>query len=115
MYRQFVKNIENYLLINYTENEISNYRYEIVKSFNPLTDINIFKKLEKTNIDEYNEISNLIWKLKENIQKYPSFKVLSWELWGYGFDGEKHDIIDQEKFNEQLKIIDLLLSTTYWC
>ncbi|BEP29543.1 hypothetical protein [Helicovermis profundi] len=115
MYRQFVKNLENFLLINYKENESLNYRYKLVKSLNVLTDINKYNELQKTNIKKYNEISNIIWSLQENTDKYPSFKMFSWELWGYGFDGKKEETLDKEKVDEQLKIIDLLLGTKYWC
>ncbi|GAU76034.1 hypothetical protein F3D3_0630 [Fusibacter sp. 3D3] len=39
--------------------------------------------------------------------------MLSWELWGYGFDGEYHNV-NEDVLEEQLKIIDLLLGTQYW-
>lgn len=45
--------------------------------------------------------------------KYPAFKVFSWELWGYGFDGKYYDV-DEKELEEQLRLIDLLLSTQYW-
>lgn len=114
MYNQFVKNMKHFLELNYSENSEENYRYKIVKSMETLLDIKKFLELKGNDTDKYNEISNIIWEIKDNIAEYPSFKVLSWELWGYGFDGEKHNCNDTSRLNEQLKTIDLLLSTQYW-
>lgn len=112
MYNQFVKNMDWFLELNKGSNG-KNYRYEMVKRLEPLKDINRFKALRHQDVEHYNELLNLIWSIGNNIDKYSSFKSLSWELWGYGFDGEKH-ISNSKDIEEQLKIIDLLLSTQYW-
>lgn len=112
MYNQFVKNMDWFLELNKGSNG-KNYRYEMVKRLEPLKDINRFKALRYQDSEYYNELLNLIWSIGNNIDRYPSFKSLSWELWGYGFDGEKH-ISNSKDIEEQLKIIDLLLSTQYW-
>tara|TARA_Y100001933_G_scaffold246032_1_gene277400 strand:+ start:395 stop:736 length:342 start_codon:yes stop_codon:yes gene_type:complete len=112
MYNQFVKNMDWFLELNKGSNG-KNYRYEMVKRLEPLKDINCFKALRYQDSEYYNELLNLIWSIGDNIDRYPSFKSLSWELWGYGFDGEKH-ISNSKDIEEQLKIIDLLLSTQYW-
>lgn len=114
MYNRFVKNMKHFLQLNYTPDTKSNYRYELVKSMEALTDVNMFLKLKEDDISKYNEISNIIYTIKNNIDKYPSFKVLSWELWGYYFDAQEHECEDKERLKEQLKMIDLLLSTKYW-
>lgn len=114
MYRQFVRNLEYFLELNYSDDTSKNYRYEIAKSIEALSDINKFLELKDKDIEKFKEISNLIWELEENSSKYPSFKTLSWELWGYGFDGEKHTPEDNERLKEQLKTIDLSLGTKYW-
>lgn len=114
MYRQFVSNLEYFLELNYSGDTSINYRYEIAKSIEALSDINIFLELKDKDIEKFNELSNLIWELEEYSFTYPSLKTLSWELWGYGFDGEKHPPKDKERLKEQLKTIDLLLSTQYW-
>jgi len=114
MYKQFVKNMKYFLELNYSEENAENYRYRIVKSMEPLSDVKKFLELKGNDAEKYNEISNIIWAIKGNIAEYPSFRVLSWELWGYGFDGERHDCNDTARLKEQLKTIDLLLSTQYW-
>lgn len=112
MYNQFVKNMDWFLELNKSTND-HNYRYDIVKRLEPLKDINRFKSLKYEDVEYYNELLNLVWSISHSIDKYPSFKALSWELWGYGFDGEQHKV-NYKDLDEQLKIIDLLLSTQYW-
>ena len=114
MYKQFVKNIENFIILNTKAGNTSNYRFEIAESLKNLTDVNKFLELKTVDIDKFNELSNVIWELENNIDKYPAFKVFSWELWGYGFDGKKCESSNKERLSEQLKTIDLLLSTQYW-
>ncbi len=112
MYSQFVKNMEWFLELN-KGGKGQNYRYELVKRLEPLTDIHRFKVLKTDDIEYYNELLNIVWLIGHNIEKYPSFKALSWELWGYGFDGEEHSSNGKD-VDEQLRIIDLLLGTQYW-
>lgn len=87
-----------------------NYRYELVKRLEPLKDINRFKALKSDDIEYYNELQNIVWSIAHNIERYPSFKALSWELWGYGFDGEEHNS-NSKYIDDQLRVIDLLLGT----
>ena len=114
MYRRFVENMRCFLEVNYSKASVENYRYKTVKSMETLLDVKKFLELKGNDIEKYKEISNVIWEINKNIDEYPSFKVFSWELWGYGFDGEKYNCNDISRLNEQLKIIDLLLSTQYW-
>lgn len=118
MYNQFTKNMNNFLLLNKNDehNKAPDYRYNLVKEMEPLVDIDKFNELKEKNSYHYKKLSTLIWEIKEHISKYPAFKTFSWELWGYGFDGEFYNIdISKEELEEKLKLIDLLLSTQYWC
>jgi hypothetical protein len=110
MYNQFTKSIDNFINLNVAKDE---YRYKLVKSIEPLKSIESFLKLKKLDVLEYEKLQQLIWEIGENIDEYPSFKVLSWELWGYGFDGQYNNV-EIDDLEEKLKLIDLLLSTQYW-
>jgi len=112
MYNQFVKNMEWFLELNKGADG-HDYRYKLVKRLKPLTDINEFNRLRYHDINYYNELENLIWAIGHETEKYPSFKALSWELYGYGFDG-KQNHSENKSLSEQLQIIDLLLGTQYW-
>ena len=112
MYNQFVKNMDWFLELNKGTSD-QNYRYELVKRLEPLKDLHKFKSLKYKDVEYYRELMNLIWTISHNTDRYPSFKALSWELWGFGFDGAQHNV-NSKVLDEQMKIIDLLLSTQYW-
>lgn len=112
MYNQFVKNMEWFLELNNGANE-GDYRYALVKKLEPLKDIKQFRQLKSVDEAYYKELMNIIWSIGENADKYPAFKAFSWELWGNGFDGAPHKV-KKETLEDQLKMIDLLLSTQYW-
>ncbi len=113
MYKQFVKNMESFLKLNKPEDNSSNYRFDLVKEIEAIRSIESFNALKKSNLDRYKKISTIIWAVKNNTHRYPAFKSFSWELWGYGFDGKYYEV-NEEELEEQLKLIDLLLSTQYW-
>ncbi len=110
MYNKFSKSIDHFIELNIKEMD---YRYALIKEIEPLKSIVAFKKLESTQPEMYKQLQRLIWEISRNTDKYPSFEVLSWELWGYGFDGKYYDV-DIKNLEEKLKLIDLLLSTQYW-
>ena len=111
MYRQFTKNMKFFLELN--KGEENNYRYNLAKDMDALLDLEDYKSIEFADYERYKRVARLIWSIKDNIERYPSFKVLSWELWGYGFDGDFFDV-NEEELEEQLKLVDLLLGTQYW-
>lgn len=113
MYRQFIKNMDCFLALNKMDEGDKNYRLELVKELEPLKKLELFNALKQNDSKHYQKLSAIIWAVSENSDRYPSFKVLSWELWGYGFDGAYYEV-DSAELEEQLKIIDLLLSTQYW-
>jgi len=115
MYRQFCKNLKNFLVINETESE--NYRYKIGKELEILTNIDLYNQARENNDLLYMQASNFIFEIQKYKDKYPSIKKFLWELWGYGFDEVKFDSIEaeaDEKIEEKVKLIDLLWGTHYW-
>lgn len=63
--------------------------------------------------NRYKKVATLLWAINNSSDCFPSFKAFSWELWGYGFDGQQY-IVDKAELEEQLRLVDLLLSTQYW-
>ncbi len=115
MYRQFCKNLDNFININ--ESPDGNYRLKIAKELKVLTNPNYYKKLMEENNTQYMYISNLIFRFQAYKQDYPSIDKFLWELWGYGFDSIKSDemnIDSEETIYEKVKLLDLLLGTHYW-
>jgi hypothetical protein len=113
MYRQFCKNLKNFLSIN----ESDEYRFKIAKEIEVLADIEAYNKHKEKEDIKYEKITNFIFSISKFQDKYPSLKNFIWELWGYGFDIEKIgdiEIEESEDLVEKVKLIDLLLGTHYW-
>lgn len=113
MYKQFIRNMDSFLKLNEPEGNLLNYRFDLVKEIEVIKSIELFNALKNKDLKRYQKLSTIIWAIKNNTHRYPAFKAFSWELWGYGFDGQYYEV-DEEDLEEQLKLIDLLLSTQYW-
>lgn len=113
MYRQFCKNFKNFLQIN----ESKEYRYKIGSEMEYLMHVDVYTQLKERNNAKYREIANFIFEISQYEDKYPSIKKFVWELWGYGFDIERFNDVEnepRERIEEKVKLIDLLLGTHYW-
>lgn len=80
MYKQFVKNMDWFLELNTNNDYSANYRFDLVKELEAIKSIEEFNELKYKDLNRYYKLSTIIWAINENIYRYPSFKVLSWEL-----------------------------------
>jgi len=117
MYKQFCKNLINFIAINSSENTQSNLRLKIAMEILPLTVVSNYLRHKETDEAQYTKLGNFIFELSKYKQNYPSLEKFLWELWAYGFDSipymENQSCVD-EFFEEKVKLIDLMLSTHYF-
>jgi len=113
MYRQFCKNYKNFIKLNKAGLEKNEYRLKIAESIKGLADLETYKKWKENNDIRYSEIENIVFEINRRKDVF-HFESFSWELDGYGFEARKSDSADREKVEEQLKLIDILLGTSYW-
>ncbi len=90
------------------------FRLEITRPIGVLADFTLYSEIRNGGGELFLEVSNLIFAIQHSQDVFPSFRAFSWELRGYGFDAEQHDGFPAEVIEEQLKLIDLLLSCHYW-
>jgi hypothetical protein len=117
MYRQFCKNLNNFITINKSESDQENLRLKNAIEILPLANVEDFIKFKETDKIKYKRIGNFIFELSKYIKKYPSLEKFIWELWAYGFDIiqiEKNELYQDEFLDEKVKIIDLMLSTHFF-
>ncbi|WP_202710777.1 hypothetical protein [Sporosalibacterium faouarense] len=116
MYRQFCKNLKNYLDINKSDS----YRYRLGKEIEALSDIKLYNQLKESNKDEYFKIAILINEMSKLKEENSDIRKFIWELWAYGFElGGIDDSIRSNRDNdddlhEKIKLVNLLLGTHYW-
>lgn len=114
MYRLFCNNLRNYLDKYIYVGTANDPRLKITEPINVIADPDLYRKFKSLAPPLYTEANNLIYEIGNNIDRFPAFKAFSWELWGYGFDKAKSENCSSDKVEEQLKLVDLLLSCHYW-
>ncbi len=82
MYNQFVKNLNHYLLLMRSDETEPCARYRIGESLLPLTDVALYKALEKKDLAQYQQLIALIWQIAECGDAVAGFANFSWELMG---------------------------------
>ena len=119
MYRMFCKSYRNYMKVNRYETqscreESHDFRAAITRPIGVLADAALYAGIRKDRNDLLWEVGNLVHAIRQGQERFPSFRAFSWELYGYGFDAEPHDGFPEDVLEEQLKLVDLLLSCHYW-
>lgn len=114
MYRilkESYKNFEKDFLISEAQ---ENYRYKLMKAFKLLFDDEKWQ-MEKINQDDnYKKVADFLYYIKNNLNKYPDFQVIIWELEARGFYGKKFGVISKMDLEEIIKIFKMFLDLTYW-
>ena len=104
-------------LINYNKDFIgdyNNYRYKLMKPFELLLDIEKFNNEKIKLSSEYKKLQDFVYRVKLNQKNYPRLNSLIWALESRGIIGKKFDVLLDEEFNEQLKILGMFLKLSYW-
>ena len=114
MYRIFEQNLNNYFHLNKDGDSEKEFRLKIAQVLRGIADKELYKKWASENRDLYDEVNNLVYKIKQNTGRYHPFESFSRDLWGYDYIAEKNDRFPKKVVEEQLKLIHLLLGTQYW-
>ena len=110
MYRIFCESYENF------KKSIDNdsYRVKVSKPFELIIDVNEFQKEEKKHSDKYKKLCDLLYFMKQNINKFPRFKTFLWTLESRNIKGKKYAVAKKEDLEEQTKLINSFLKLAYW-
>ena len=110
MYRIFCESYKNFLN-SFNEN---NYRLEVTEPIKLIVDINKYKEEEKKQSILYKRVSDLVYFMKENVEKFPRLKAFLWTLNSRNIKGKQYKISTQEELEEQTKLINSFLKLAYW-
>lgn len=113
MYRIVCESYENYKK-DFLPNNTDDYRYKIAEPLELIVDLTLYKKEKANNTIKYQKLEQLIYLLKDNINKYPNTKSLLWSLESRGLYGKNYEVLSNEDFNELSKIINMFLKLSYW-
>ena len=110
MYRIFCESYENFLKTF----EDENYRLNISKIFELITNIDKFENEKKQQSDIYIKLCNLLVYMQNNIERFPKFKAFLWTLKSRNIVGEKYNNENTDELEEQAKLVNSFLKLAYW-
>lgn len=110
MYRIFCESYQNFIN-SFDEN---NYRLEIAKPLELIANIDKYVEEEKKQSELFKRLCDLIYFMKENVERFPKLKAFLWTLSSRNMNGEKYNIANVEDLEEQTKLINSFLKLAYW-
>lgn len=110
MYRIFCESYKNFMK-SIDENS---YRVKIAQPFELIIDVDKYKDEEKKQSVLYKKLCDLIYFMKENVNRFPKLKAFLWTLESRDIKAEKYNISNKEELEEQTKLINSFLKLAYW-
>jgi len=105
-YRSFIKDFEGI-----ASNE---YRYEMSRPLKLITDPELYRKEKAVGSFMFKQISDLLYFMACNKEKYPKFKAFLWTLESREIKGAYYGVTDMLTLEEQAKLVDMFLNLAYW-
>lgn len=110
MYRIFCESYQNFIN-SFSEDS---YRLKISEPLELIVDIDKFKEEENKKSEIYKKLCDLIYFMKENVEKFPRLKAFLWTLSSRNIEGKKYNVSEVEDLEEQTKLINSFLKLAYW-
>ena len=110
MYRIFCESYQNFINL-FNEN---NYRLEIARPLELIVDVDKYIQEEKLQSEIFKKLCDLIYFMKENVERFPKLKAFLWTLSSRNMNGKKYNIAKVEELEEQIKLINSFLKLAYW-
>ena len=110
MYRIFCESYQNFI----NSFDTNNYRLEIAKPLELIANVDKYIQEEKKQSEIFKKLCDLIYFMKENVERFPKLKAFLWTLSSRNMNGKKYNIAKIEDLEEQTKLINSFLKLSYW-
>ena len=110
MYRIFCESYNNFIN-SFSED---NYRLEISKPFELITNIDKYEREKKLQTNLYKQLCDLIYFMEENTERFPKLKAFLWTLSSRNIEKKKYNVSNIEDLEEQTKLVNSFLKLAYW-
>ncbi len=110
MYRVFCESYQNFI----NSLDENNCRLEIAKPLELIANIDKYIQEEKKQSELFKRLCDLIYFMKENVERFPKLKAFLWTLSSRNMNGKKYNIAKVEELEEQTKLINSFLKLAYW-
>ena len=110
MYRIFCESYENFI----KSIDKDSYRFKISKPFELIVDIDKYNKEEKEESELYKMLCDLMYFMKESVNRFPKLKAFLWTLDSRNIKAKKYNISTEGELKEQTKLVNSFLKLAYW-
>jgi hypothetical protein len=110
MYRIFCESYKNF--VNSFDND--NIRLKVAEPLELITNLDKYKIEESKQSELYKKLSDLIFFMKENIERFPKLKAFLWTLSAREIEGKKYNVATLQDLEEQTKLVNSFLKLAYW-
>ena len=110
MFRIFCESYQNFL----NSLKEDSYRKKIAKPFELIVNLERYKEEEQKNSELFKKLSDLIYFMKENIEKFPKLNAFLWTLSSRDIIGKQYNVANKAELQEQTKIVNSFLKLAYW-
>lgn len=110
MYRIFCESYKNFI----ESFDGDNYRLQMAEPLELLVDIHKYRQEENKQSELFKKLCDLIYFMKENVERFPKLKAFLWTLSSRNIKEKKYNIAKVEDLEEQTKLINSFLKLAYW-
>lgn len=115
MYRVFCESYKNYISqFDHVIQKDDEYRYRIAKPFELIGNLENYNVEKSYQSDAYKELSDLLFYIGSNLDRYPKLRAFLWTLESRGIKGQYYGITPIQNLEEQTKLANTFLSLLYW-
>ena len=110
MYRIFCESYKNYIDLF----DDDNYRLRMSKPIELMVDIDKYEQEEQKQSEIYKKVCDLVYYMKQNVDRFPKLKAFLWTLSSRNINGRKYNVANKDDLEEQTKLINSFLKLAYW-
>ena len=89
-------------------------RAPIVKPFELLCNVEQYRQEQSKETQLYKQLSDLLFYMAGNLDKYPRMRAFLWTLESRGIKGKSYGIVKKTDLHEQTKLANMFLNLLYW-
>ena len=110
MYRVFCESYHNFI----NSFDGNNCRLEIAKPLELIANVDKYEEEKKKQSEIFKKLCDLIYFMKENVERFPKLKAFIWTLSSRNMNAKKYDVAKVADLEEQTKLINSFLKLAYW-
>ena len=85
-----------------------------MQPFRLIVDTSLYVEEKNKGSEDFKKVEDFLYRIRQNIEEYPEFKSLLSSLEARNIFGGNYNVLSNEDFSEQVKIMKMFLRLAYW-